>query len=71
MTSEEFAQLVRGRLLDANQAAQLAGYAFRQGFWRAIAEGLMPEPVLRFPNMSLWDLDAIIEAKERREKGAP
>lgn len=55
MTEQEFAQEVRERLVDARGAAAVAGYAFRQGFWRAVQKGNMPQPIARIGNLSLWD----------------
>jgi hypothetical protein len=55
VTEDEFAQVVRERLVDAHTAAQLGGYAFRQGFWRAVQKGLMPQPIVTFRNLALWD----------------
>lgn len=63
MTEEEFAQAVQERLVDAQTATKLAGYAFRQGFWRAVQKGRMPQPVVRFGGISLWDAQQIEQWK--------
>ena len=60
MTEQEFAQEVQERLVDARGAAALAGYAFRQGFWRAVQKGIMPQPIVKFGGISLWDAQEIV-----------
>lgn len=67
MTDQEFAQEVRERLVDAHQAASIAGYAFRQGFWRAVQTGVMPKPIVTFQNFALWDAREV----EQAVKGEP
>jgi hypothetical protein len=67
MTDQEFAREVRERLVDAHQAASIGGYAFRQGFWRAVQAGIMPQPIVTFANLALWDAREI----EQATKGGP
>jgi len=60
---EQLKALCEARLIDANTASKLAGYAFRSGFKRAVDAGVMPEPILRFPGINLWDAEEIKACK--------
>jgi hypothetical protein len=66
MTTEEFKELCEARLVDAQGAARLGGYSYRQGLWRAIQSGLMPRPILRFAQGAFWDAEEIEQARAKR-----
>jgi predicted DNA-binding transcriptional regulator AlpA len=56
VSKRRFADLVRDRLLDADQVREMLGYRNRQSVYDAVARGAVPPPITKLPRgYALWD----------------
>jgi hypothetical protein len=66
ITAAAFADLVRDRLMDADQVKVALGYRNRQSVFDAAARGSIPEPIIKLQRAyAFWDR-LEIEAPTRR-----
>lgn len=66
MTEEKFADLVRGRLMDADQVREALGLRNRQSVYDRVAAGKIPAPIIKVQHgYALWDRQAIERTTRR------
>jgi predicted DNA-binding transcriptional regulator AlpA len=60
MREDRFADLVRDRLMDADEVRQALGLQSRQAVWDRVTSGKIPEPILKKDRgYGLWDRQTI------------